>query len=168
MFERITFERDVMGGRACVRGMRVSVSVIVGLAAGGATTDEILADYPCLEEEDVREALAYAAWLAREGGPPPEGEAEAHPGDGGEERPDIRKWRDELAFFHRSLSELLEDGRFAGRFVAIRDRQVVDSDDDDVTLVKRMHEKYAGDVVLVAKVEGARPLAEWPSPELRP
>ncbi len=66
MFERITFDPKIMGGRACIRGMRIPVSVIVGQIAHGATTDEILADYPDLEREDVQEALEYAAWLAQE------------------------------------------------------------------------------------------------------
>ncbi len=66
MFDRITFERDVMGGRACIRGMRLPVSVIVGQLAHGATEKEILADYPDLEGEDIRQALEYAAWLTQE------------------------------------------------------------------------------------------------------
>ena len=55
-----------MGGRACIRGMRIPVSVVVGQIAEGATPDEILADYPDLEREDIHDALAYAAWLAGE------------------------------------------------------------------------------------------------------
>lgn len=66
MFDRITFDPKIMGGRACIRGMRIPVSVIVGQIAHGATVDEILADYPDLEPEDVRQALEYAAWLAQE------------------------------------------------------------------------------------------------------
>jgi uncharacterized protein (DUF433 family) len=65
-FDRITFDRQIMGGRACIRGMRIPVSVIVGQIAHGATTDEVLADYPDLEPEDIRQALQYAAWLAQE------------------------------------------------------------------------------------------------------
>jgi uncharacterized protein (DUF433 family) len=64
--DRITFDPQIMGGRACIRGMRIPVSVIVGQIAHGATTEEILADYPDLELEDVRQALGYAAWLAQE------------------------------------------------------------------------------------------------------
>jgi uncharacterized protein (DUF433 family) len=64
--DRICFDPEVMGGRACVRGTRVTVSTIVGAIAHGAAIDEVLADYPYLEAEDVRQALAYAAWLARE------------------------------------------------------------------------------------------------------
>ena len=66
MFERITFESEILGGRACIRGMRIPVSVIVGQLAHGATIQEILADYPDLEAEDIREAMEYAAWLAQE------------------------------------------------------------------------------------------------------
>jgi len=66
MFDRITFDPQIMGGRACIRGMRIPVSVIVGQFAHGATLDEILADYPDLEPEDVQQALEYAAWLAQE------------------------------------------------------------------------------------------------------
>lgn len=66
MFKRITFDQQIMGGRACIRGMRIPVSVIVGQVAHGATVDEILRDYPDLEREDITEALEYAAWLAQE------------------------------------------------------------------------------------------------------
>ena len=65
-FERITFDPEVMGGRACIRGLRIPVSVVVGQIAHGAPVREILEGYPDLEEEDVRQALEYAAWLARE------------------------------------------------------------------------------------------------------
>ncbi|HLB17280.1 MAG TPA: DUF433 domain-containing protein [Burkholderiales bacterium] len=65
-FDRITFDTQIMGGRACIRGMRIPVSVIVGQIAHGATTEEVLADYPDLEPEDIRQALQYAAWLAQE------------------------------------------------------------------------------------------------------
>jgi uncharacterized protein (DUF433 family) len=64
--DRITFDPNVMGGRACIRGMRVTVSLVVNLVANGMTVQDILADYPYLEAEDVRQALAYAAWLADE------------------------------------------------------------------------------------------------------
>jgi len=66
MLDRITFDPQIMGGRACMRGMRIPVSLIVGQLAYGATAEEILADYPDLEAEDVKQALEYAAWLARE------------------------------------------------------------------------------------------------------
>jgi uncharacterized protein (DUF433 family) len=65
-FDRITFDPQIMGGRACIRGMRIPVSVIVGQIAHNATVDEILADYPDLEPEDVQQAIGYAAWLAQE------------------------------------------------------------------------------------------------------
>lgn len=65
-FDRITFDPQIMGGRACIRGMRIPVSVIVGQVAHGATIEEILADYPDLETEDIRQALEYAAWLTQE------------------------------------------------------------------------------------------------------
>lgn len=66
MFDRVTFDPQILGGRACIRGMRIPVSVIVGQIAHGAGEEEILADYPDLEPEDIREALEYAAWLTRE------------------------------------------------------------------------------------------------------
>ena len=65
-FDRITFDPHVMGGRACLRGMRITVALIVNLVANGMTTAEILEAYPYLEPEDVRQALQYAAWLAEE------------------------------------------------------------------------------------------------------
>ena len=65
-FDRITFNDRILGGRACIRGMRIPVSVIVGQIAYGATAEEVLADYPDLEPEDLRQALGYAAWLAQE------------------------------------------------------------------------------------------------------
>ena len=66
MFDRITFDPHIMGSRACIRGMRIPVSVVVGQIAHGASFDEVLADYPDLEREDIEEALRYAAWLAQE------------------------------------------------------------------------------------------------------
>ena len=66
MFERITFDPEIMGGRACIRGMRIPVSVIVSQLAHGASADEILKEYPDLEREDVRQAMKYAAWVVRE------------------------------------------------------------------------------------------------------
>jgi uncharacterized protein (DUF433 family) len=67
MFDRITFDVRIMGGRACIRGMRIPVSVVVGQLAHGATWDELLAGYPDLEREDIQQALEYAAWLTHEG-----------------------------------------------------------------------------------------------------
>ena len=64
--KRITFDPNVMGGKPCIRGMRVTVGTIVGLIASGHSETEILSAYPYLEEEDIREALAYAAWRAEE------------------------------------------------------------------------------------------------------
>lgn len=55
-----------MGGKPCIRGMRVNVGTVVGLVASGQTTEEILKLYPYLEKEDIREALAFAAWRAEE------------------------------------------------------------------------------------------------------
>ena len=66
MFERITFDPHIMGGKACIRGMRITVSLVVNLVANGMTTDEIIAEYPDLEREDIRGALQYAASLASE------------------------------------------------------------------------------------------------------
>lgn len=65
-FPRITHAPDMMGGKACVRGMRVTVAMIVGQIAAGRTAADLLADYPYLERADVDEALRYAAWLAEE------------------------------------------------------------------------------------------------------
>ena len=62
----ITFDPQVMGGKPCIRGMRVTVGTIVGLVASGKTVDEVLADYPYLGREDILEALSYAAWRAEE------------------------------------------------------------------------------------------------------
>jgi uncharacterized protein (DUF433 family) len=59
--DRITFNPQVMGGKPCVRGLRVTVGTLVGLVAAGHQTLEILALYPYLEEEDIRQALSYAA-----------------------------------------------------------------------------------------------------------
>jgi len=64
--ERITFTPGVMGGRACIRGMRVTVALILNLVANGMSIEEILDAYPYLEAEDIRQALRYAAWLAEE------------------------------------------------------------------------------------------------------
>jgi uncharacterized protein (DUF433 family) len=61
---RITFNPEVMGGKPCIRGMRVTVETIVGLVASGKTVDQVLAEYPYLEREDILEALAYAPWRA--------------------------------------------------------------------------------------------------------
>jgi uncharacterized protein (DUF433 family) len=65
-FDRITFDPHIMGGRACIRGMRIPVSVIVGQIANGAAIGEILEGYPELEPDDIRQSLQYAAWLTRD------------------------------------------------------------------------------------------------------
>ncbi len=66
MLDRITFDPQVMGGRACIRGMRITVALVVNLVANGMSPGEIIAEYPDLEPEDVRQALRYAAALASE------------------------------------------------------------------------------------------------------
>jgi uncharacterized protein (DUF433 family) len=66
MFERITFDPAVMGGRACIRGMRITVALVVNLVANGMTVDEIIREYPDLDREDIRQALSYASALANE------------------------------------------------------------------------------------------------------
>jgi uncharacterized protein (DUF433 family) len=65
-FDRITFDPQMLGGRACIRGMRIPVSVIVGQIAHGATDEEILKGYPELERADIQQALQYAAWLTQD------------------------------------------------------------------------------------------------------
>ncbi len=64
--DRITRNPNVMGGKPCVRGMRVTVGAVVGLVAAGHSFSEVLTAYPYLEEEDIRQALAYAAWRVEE------------------------------------------------------------------------------------------------------
>lgn len=64
--DRITANPAVMGGRPCIRGMRVTVGMVVGLLAAGKSEPEILALYPYLEPDDIRQALSYAAWRAQE------------------------------------------------------------------------------------------------------
>ncbi len=65
-FDRITFDPNIMGGRACIRGMRITVSLVVNLVANGMTVEQIIEEYPDLEPEDIRQALRYAAWAAEE------------------------------------------------------------------------------------------------------
>lgn len=65
-FDRITFDPKVMGGRACIRGMRITVSLILNLVANGMTPEEIIEAYPYLEPDDIRQTLQYAAWLAED------------------------------------------------------------------------------------------------------
>ena len=64
--DRITLQPEVMGGKACIRGMRVTVGMIVGQIGAGRSIEEILADYPYLEREDIMQALRYAAWRTEE------------------------------------------------------------------------------------------------------
>ena len=66
MFDRITFNPQIMGGRACIRGMRITVSLVVSLVANRMSVEEILQEYPDLEAEDIRQSLLYAAFLASE------------------------------------------------------------------------------------------------------
>ena len=63
-FDHITFDPDILGGKACIRGMRISVSLVVNLVANGMTVEEIIDEYPDLEPEDIQQALQYAAWTA--------------------------------------------------------------------------------------------------------
>ena len=65
-FKRITFNKEIMGGQACIRGMRIPVSLIINLVANGMSTKEIIKEYPDLEPEDIKEALQYGSWLAKE------------------------------------------------------------------------------------------------------
>ncbi|MFM7856208.1 MAG: DUF433 domain-containing protein [Flammeovirgaceae bacterium] len=65
-FERITFDPNIMQGQACIRGMRITVSLVLSLAASGMTSAQIIDAYPYLEEEDISECLRYASWLAKD------------------------------------------------------------------------------------------------------
>lgn len=64
--DRITFDDQIMGGRACIRGMRIPVSVVLKLLAGGMTADQIVSDYPDLDALDIDQSIQYAALLADE------------------------------------------------------------------------------------------------------
>ena len=64
--DRITRNPEVMGGKACIRGMRVTVGMIVGQIGAGRSIDDVLIDFPYLEREDILQALRYAAWRAEE------------------------------------------------------------------------------------------------------
>lgn len=66
MLDRITFNSNIMGGRACIRGMRIPVSLVVNLVANDMSEEEIISEYPDLEPEDINQALKYAAWLTSE------------------------------------------------------------------------------------------------------
>ena len=65
-FDRITSDPNILGGRACIRGMRISVSLIVNLVANGMTLEEIIDEYPDLQQEDIQQALRYAAWATED------------------------------------------------------------------------------------------------------
>ena len=65
-FDRITTHPDILGGKPCIRSMRVSVALIVNLVANGMTVSEIIGEYPDVDEADIRQALRYAAWAAED------------------------------------------------------------------------------------------------------
>ena len=65
-FDRITQQPEVMGGKACIRGMRVTVGMVLGQVGAGYSIDAILGDYPYLEKEDILQAVRYASWMAEE------------------------------------------------------------------------------------------------------
>jgi len=64
--ERITLDPNIMGGKPCIKGLRMAVGTIIGLLASGQTTDDILKMYPYLQREDITAALSYAAWRSEE------------------------------------------------------------------------------------------------------
>ncbi len=66
MFDRITFNPKIMGGRACLRGMRITVAHVVNMVANGMTAKDILEEYPDLQPEDIQQALQYAAFMTRD------------------------------------------------------------------------------------------------------
>jgi len=66
VFNRITFDSEIMRGQACIRGMRIPVSLIINLVAHGKSTQQIIDEYPDLTPEDISQSLEYAAWLARD------------------------------------------------------------------------------------------------------
>jgi uncharacterized protein (DUF433 family) len=63
-FDRVTVDPAVLGGKPCIRGLRISVGMVVRMVAAGKTTEQIISEYPYLEAEDIRQALAYSAALA--------------------------------------------------------------------------------------------------------
>lgn len=65
-FDRITVDPEIMAGKPCIRGMRITVALVLNLLAGGMKPEEVIRDYPYLELEDIHEVLRYAAWLADE------------------------------------------------------------------------------------------------------
>lgn len=66
LLDRVTHDPGVMGGRPCVRGLRVTVGTLVGLLAAGRSVEEVLAEYPYLDREDILAAVSYAAWRSQE------------------------------------------------------------------------------------------------------
>jgi uncharacterized protein (DUF433 family) len=64
--DRITFDPQIMAGQACIRGMRIPISLVINLIANGLSIAEIINDYPYLEPEDIQQSLKYAAWLTQE------------------------------------------------------------------------------------------------------
>ena len=64
--DRITQQPEVMGGKPCIRGMRVTVGMLVGQIGAGRTIDQLITEYPYIERDDILQALQYAAWLAEE------------------------------------------------------------------------------------------------------
>ena len=66
MFDRVTFNPKIMGGRACLRGMRITVAHVVNMVANGMTAKDILEEYPDLQPEDIQQALQYAAFMTRD------------------------------------------------------------------------------------------------------
>ncbi|MFH1320050.1 MAG: DUF433 domain-containing protein [Bacteroidota bacterium] len=65
-FKRISFDANVMGWQACIRGMRIPASLVINFVANGMTVNEIIKEYTDLKPEDIKEALHYASWLAKE------------------------------------------------------------------------------------------------------
>lgn len=66
LFDRITFDAQIMGGQACIRGLRIPVSLVVNLIANGLSVEQIVTEYPDLEPKDIEQSLQYAAWLTKE------------------------------------------------------------------------------------------------------
>lgn len=66
MFDRVTFNPKIMGGRACLRGMRITVAHVVNMVANGMTAKDIIDEYPDLQPEDIQQALQYAAFMTRD------------------------------------------------------------------------------------------------------
>lgn len=65
-FDRITFNPNILGGKACIRGMRIPVSLVINLVANGMSNDEIMAEYPDLDAADIQASLRYAAWTTED------------------------------------------------------------------------------------------------------